>query len=208
MPMTPGCHPWRPSTIAPRSLTPPQASIIAWASSTIVCSTSCRCVLQRSSSSAISPCQRRVVGRQHLDGHHRALEPAGRVDPRGEAEPDDPRREPLLVEAARRPPAAHASPTVGSPAIPASPCRTRTRFSSAERDDVGDGGQRHQADRPDQEIAEVGRGFLAVAEALADLPRQLERHAGAAEVAAGIAAARQPGVDDTSASGKLGPIVW
>ena len=73
-----------------------------------------------------------------------------------------------------------------------------------ERHDVGDRRQRHQADRLDQEVAEVGRRFLAVAEALADLPGDLERHAGAAEVGAGIAAPLEPGVDDHVRLGQLG----
>ena len=79
------------------------------------------------------------------------------------------------------------------------------RFSPAERHDVGHRGQRHQADRADQEVAEVGRGLLAVAEALADLPGELERHPRAAEVAAGVPAAVEPGMDDHVGLGQVVP---
>ena len=50
----------------------------------------------------------------------------------------------------------------------------------------------------------MGRRLLAVAEALADLPGQLERHRRAAEVAERVAAPRQPRVDDHVGLGQLG----
>ena len=144
-----------------------------------------------------------VVGREHLDGPHRALEPARRVDPGGQAEADVPRRQPLLAEAAGD---LHQGPQADRRLgeDPGQPVPDEDPVLVAERDDVGDGRQRHQADRPDQEVAEVRRGLLAVAEALADLPRELERHAGAAEVAAGVAAPGQPGVDDHVGLGQVG----
>ena len=55
MPITPGCQPLRPRTIARRSPRPPSARIISCASGTISRSISWRRLLTRSSSSAIAP---------------------------------------------------------------------------------------------------------------------------------------------------------
>ena len=65
-----------------------------------------------------------------------------------------------------------------------------------ERHHVGDRRQRDQSQGTDQEFAEVGRGPLAVAKALADLPGQLERDRRAAQIGAGLMAAGQAWVDD------------
>ncbi len=179
--MTPGCQPSRPRTIAPRSFRPPCAVIISWASSTI-------CLLDLLAL-GVAEVERlgdllgaaSVVGREHLDGLHRPFEPAGGVDPGGEVEPDRPGVQLASCPGSRRPTARPGAPGWASSAQPGQAVADQDPVLAVDRHDVGDRGQRDQADRPDEEVAEVGRGFLAVAEALADLPGQLERHAAAAE---------------------------
>ena len=144
-----------------------------------------------------------IVGREHLDGPHGPFEPAGRVDPGRQAEADHAGREPRLVEAAghfhQGPQPDRGRPEDARQAVP-----DEDAVLAVERDDVGDRRQGDQAERPDQEVAEVGRGLLAVAEALADLPGELERDPRAAEVAAGVGAAGQARMDDHVGRRELG----
>ena len=209
MPITPGCQPSRPRTIAPAV-----ADAARRADHLVGLGDDRLLDLLAPGVAAVELLgdlagADGVVGRQHLDGPHRALEPAGGVDPGREAEADHPGRQLPLVQAARRPPSRPAARRVGSAAIPAEPVADEDPVLADERDDVGDRRQRHQADRPDEEVAEVGRGLLAVAEALADLPGELERHPRAAEVGARVGAARRAaGGRSRRPRGARSPIVW
>ncbi len=74
-----------------------------------------------------------------------------------------------------------------------------------KRDDVGDGRKRDQTQGADQKVAKMRRRALAVAECLADLPRELERNPRAAKIAGGIRAAGQPRVNDLVGCGQPRP---
>ena len=171
------------------------ASIIARASSRICRSTSWRRVLQRSSSRAI--CWARVASSVVSISTAimaRSSRPAALI--RGASpKPTIPvvsrflPRQPLTSISA-------AQPGRGLAGDPGQAVPDHHAILVRERHHVGDRRQRDQAHGPDQEVAEVGRGALAVAEALADLPGQLERDARPAQIAARIGAARQPRVDD------------
>ena len=89
--------------------------------------------------------------------------------------------------------------------MPSRPWRTMMRFSSISGNDVRDRGHRHQAQGLNQEVAKMGRGLLAVAKALADLPGELERHSCAAEVAAGVGAAGQARMNQHVGRREIGP---
>ena len=78
------------------------------------------------------------------------------------------------------------------------------RFSSDSGTTSAIVAERHQPHGTDQEVAQMRRGTLAVAEALADLPGQLEGDARPAEIAAGIGATRPSRVDDNGRLGKVG----
>ena len=92
--------------------------------------------------------------------------------------------------------------------MPARPWRTMTRFSSESGTMSAIVASATRPMRSHQVIAEVRRRPFAVAEALADLPGQLERHPRAAEVAAGVPAAGQARMDDHVGLRQLEPIVW
>ncbi len=93
--------------------------------------------------------------------------------------------------------------------MPARPCRTITRFSSDSGTMSAIVARATRPSEPDQEVAQVRRGAFAVAEALADLPGQLERHARPAEVGAGVAAARRAaGGRSRRRPAAQEPIVW
>ena len=95
----------------------------------------------------------RVVGEHQLDAGVGAVEPAGGVDPRREAE-----GEVALVQALRLRPMPPPSGRAGRAAGPAGrrePAPHQRAVLAAQRDQVGDGGQRDQV--------EVGRGPLGPA---------------------------------------------
>ena len=143
-----------------------------------------------------------IVGREHLDRLHRAFEPAGGVDPGGELEADRPGVH-LAMAHATGDREQGAEPQVRRVGEAGQAVSDEESVLAVDRHDVGDGRHRHQADRLDEEVAEVGRRLLAVAEPLADLPGQLERHAAAAKLAERIGAPGQPRVDQDVGLGEV-----
>ena len=178
-----------PGRSRPGPPSPPSARIISCASRRISRSISWRRLLTRSSSSAIEPASAGIVGGQHLHGPHGPLQPAGRVDPGRQAEAHHAGGQPRLVQAAGD---LHQGlePDHRRRGDAVQPVTDDDPVLVDQRDDVGHRRHRDQAQGPDQEVAEMGRGLLAVAEALADLPGELEGDPRAAEVAARIECCR------------------
>ena len=142
IPITPGCQSSPASTYAAAG---PCSATCASAANRIRVSTSRRSALTASSSAAIAARARRILGQQQLEPGVGAVQAPGGVDPRREAEADRRRRRPRPGPRGR-PPSARAARACGCRASARSPARTSARFSSTQRHDVGDRGERDQVE--------------------------------------------------------------
>ncbi len=155
-----------------------------------------------------------VSRRKHLDGKPGMAHPTGGVEPRPEPEANVVAVQVLPGEPRRGDEGAH--PDELALLEPAEPEIRQRSVLAGKRHHVGDGAQRRQRRRVDQEGAECIAHLAASADGNADAPCQLVRHPGAAERRVGVrrAVVVQARVDDgvtlreESCRGRVGSSEW
>jgi hypothetical protein len=138
----------------------------------------------------------RVVGCEQFDSEAGLPKAAGGVETGSEAEADvlcDERR--LLVQAGDFEQRSDSGDRQFPQRLQA--VADQDPVFADQRDDVGDGSQRGEADGRFEKLTHRRRGAAAFTQPLADGPGQLERDPGTAEVAKRIRSSRQPRMDET-----------
>ena len=144
-----------------------------------------------------------VGGGEHLDRQAGLAEPPGGIEPRRQPEGDIlalERRLLLELGQLHQPHDPGAAPQ--SEALEA--MLDEDPVLVEEGHDVGDGAERRQADGPQEHLPQPRRHVLGATGPCGDRPGELEGHRGATQVAEGIAAPREPGMNEHRRLGERG----